>query len=304
MNLIFMGTPAFAVVAMEALHRAGHVIRAVYTQPPRPAQRGQKEQRSPVHLSADRLCLQVRTPKSLRDPAAQAELAAFGADLAVVAAYGLILPQAVLDLFPRGCLNIHASLLPRWRGAAPIQRAILAGDAETGVCIMAMEAGLDTGPVYARGAIPIMPHETAGALHDRLAQMGAQMIVYTLEWLDLMAPKPQPDVGVTYAAKIDKSETRLDFTQPADQLTRVVRAFSPVPGAWLEAGGERIKVLAALAEPGRATDAPGQVVDDAFGVATREGVFRPTRVQRAGRAPMTTAELLRGFALPVGTRLS
>src|SRR5688572_15468727 len=242
MNIVFMGTPDFAVPALEALVAAGHRVLAVYTQPPRPAGRGQKEQPSPVQRAAGRHGVPVRAPRSLRDAAAQAEFKALRADLAVVAAYGLILPKAVLDAPLRGCLNIHASLLPRWRGAAPIQRAIEAGDAESGITIMVMDEGLDTGPMLLKDSVPIGPATTAGALHDALGALGARLIVRAVAGLEsgALVPVPQPAEGVTYAKKIAKDEARIDWKAPASVLERRIRAFNPFPGAWFEAKGERV----------------------------------------------------------------
>ncbi len=299
MRLIYMGTPDFAVPALDALYGAGHEIVCVYTQPPRPAGRGKKPRPSPVQSRAEALGLPVRHPASLKGPEEQAEFAALNADLAVVAAYGLILPRAVLDAPAQGCLNIHASLLPRWRGAAPIHRAIMAGDAETGVCIMRMEAGLDTGPVLSRAATPIAPEETTGDLHDRLAQIGAKLIVETLARLPL-PEVPQPEDGVTYATKIDKAEARVDWAQPAEQITRQIRGLAPFPGAWTDAGGDRIKLLGARRVDGSGT--PGTVLHD-FTVACGTGAVQITRAQRAGRAVQDTDSFLRGTALPQGTRL-
>ncbi|HEY7607949.1 MAG TPA: methionyl-tRNA formyltransferase [Alphaproteobacteria bacterium] len=305
MNLVFMGTPDFSVPALEALIAAGYRVIAVYTQPPRPAGRGQKEQPSPVQRAAEAHGLTVRSPKSLRDEAAQAEFKALGADLAVVAAYGLILPKAILDAPLRGCLNIHASLLPRWRGAAPIQRAIEAGDAETGITIMVMDEGLDTGPMLLKESVPIAPATTAGALHDALAVLGAKLIVRAVAGLvdESLIPVPQPAEGVTYAKKIAKEETRLDWHAPAAVLERRIRAFNPVPGAWFEARGERIRVLRGAAEAARAGAAPGTVLDAEFRIACGEGALRPLELQRAGKAPMDAAAFLRGFPLPPRTRL-
>jgi len=240
MRLIFMGTPAFAVPALEALHAAGHEIVRVLTRPPRPAGRGQRPRPSPVAARAEALGLTVATPASLKPPGEAEALAALGAEVAVVVAYGLILPPAVLAAPARGCLNIHASLLPRWRGAAPIQRAIMAGDTETGVSIMAMEAGLDTGPVLLREAAPIGPRDTAGAVEGRLAEVGARLIVEALARLDGLGPEPQPEAGVTYAAKIDKAEARVDWGRPAAEVDRLIRGLSPFPGAWCEIAGERV----------------------------------------------------------------
>lgn len=303
MRLIFMGTPAFAVPTLDALVEAGHELAAVYSQPPRRAGRGKALSPSPVQARAEALGLPVRTPVTLRDPEAQAAFAALNADAAVVAAYGLILPRAVLDAPGLGCLNVHGSLLPRWRGAAPVQRAILAGDRETGVGIMQMEAGLDTGPVRLEARTPI-DGKTAGALTDELAMLGARLMVTVLADPDRYPPRAQPEDGVTYAPKIDKAEARLDFAQPAAQVERQVRAFNPAPGAFFEFNGERVRVLAATAVEGAGAAEPGTVVDNALGIACDDGVLHPTQVQRAGRGVMTPEELLRGFAVPAGTRLS
>lgn len=296
-----MGTPDFAVPALDALVSAGHDIVAVYSQPPRPGgRRGKAPTPSPVHKRADALGIAVRTPVSLKAADEQAALAALDADVAVVAAYGLILPRAVLDAPRQGCINIHASLLPRWRGAAPIQRAILAGDAETGVCIMQMEAGLDTGPVRKTVRTPIADKD-AGALTAELGAIGAQAIVDVLADLDGHPPVPQPEAGVTYAAKIDKAEARIDFAAAADAVERQVRAFHPAPGAWFEHAGERIKMIAVEIVPGSGT--PGEVLDEALTIACASGAIRPVSVQRAGRGVMTADELLRGFSIPRGTVL-
>jgi methionyl-tRNA formyltransferase len=300
MRLAFMGTPAFAVPALRALAAAGHEIAAVYTQPPRPADRGKREQASPVQLAADALGLPVRTPASFKPPEVREAWAELGLDAGVVAAYGLILPGAVLDAPRHGCLNIHASLLPRWRGAAPIQRAIIAGDAETGVTIMRMERGLDTGPMYLRGLTQVAG-KTAGELTAELGEMGARLMVETLARLTELTPEPQPGDGVTYAAKIDKAEARLDPTRAAVELERAVRAFNPAPGAWVSIRGERLKLLAAGVED-RAGE-PGVTIDDALGIACGAGVLRPTLVQRSGGRAMPTAELLRGWPVPAATRI-
>ena len=296
-----MGTPDFSVPVLEALVEAGHDIAAVYCQPPRPAGRGKKETPTPVHQHALALGLPVRHPVSLKSPEAQADFAALDADVAVVVAYGLILPQAVLDAPRHGCLNIHASLLPRWRGAAPIHRAIMAGDAETGICIMQMEAGLDTGPVLLREATPIGAEETTGQLHDRLSQMGARLIVDALARLDDLVPSVQPEAGVTYAAKIDKAEAAVDWTRPATQVDRLIRGLSPFPGAWTLHDGQRIKLLGARLADG--AGAPGEVLDDALTVACGTGAVQLLRLQRAGRGAQDAAEFLRGQPLPKGTRL-
>ncbi|MBL4541933.1 MAG: methionyl-tRNA formyltransferase [Rhodobacteraceae bacterium] len=303
MRLIFMGTPGFAVPALDALAAAGHEIAAVYCQPPRPAGRGKKPQPVPVHKRAEALGLPVRHPATLKDPAEQAAFAALGAEVAVVAAYGLILPQPILDAPARGCLNIHASLLPRWRGAAPVQRAIMAGDAETGICIMQMAAGLDTGPVLLRRATPIGAEETAGALADRLAGMGAAMIVAALGRIDALVPAPQPEDGATYASKIDKAEARIDWTQPAAAVSAHIRGLSPAPGAWTAApDGTRLKLLGARVASGSA--APGSVIGAPLTVACGQGAVAIGHAQRPGRGPMPAAELVRGFPLPPGSRLA
>jgi methionyl-tRNA formyltransferase len=294
MRIIFMGTPDFSVPVLDALVDAGHEVAAVYCQPPRPAGRGKKDRASPVQLRAEALGLDVRYPASLKGATEQAEFAALDADIAVVVAYGLILPQAILDAPKAGCLNIHASLLPRWRGAAPIHRAIMAGDAKTGVCIMQMEAGLDTGPVLLRDETAIGTEETTGALHDRLAQMGATLIIQALAQLDQLSPEIQPEEGVTYAAKIDKAEARVDWAQPAVQIDRSIRGLSPFPGAWCEAQGERIKLLGARLTTGEG--APGQVLGD-FRIAGGNGAIEVTKAQRPGKKAMSADEVLKGLTL-------
>ncbi|MFN6976999.1 MAG: methionyl-tRNA formyltransferase [Gemmobacter sp.] len=294
MRVVFMGTPDFAVPALDAV-AAAHDVACVYTQPPRPAGRGQAERPTPVHACAAARGLAVRHPPRLRDPADQAAFAALAADVAVVVAYGLILPQPVLDAPRQGCLNIHASLLPRWRGAAPIHRAVMAGDAETGVCIMRMEAGLDTGPVLLRDATPIGPEDTTGDLHDRLATMGAALIARALDALEALRPVPQPEAGVTYAAKIDKAEARVDWTRPAADVDRQIRGLSPVPGAWCMAGGERIRLLRSRLADG--SGAPGQVLGG-FRIACGTGAVEILEAQREGKRPMPATEVLRGMALP------
>ncbi|HLQ20621.1 MAG TPA: methionyl-tRNA formyltransferase, partial [Tabrizicola sp.] len=290
MKVVFMGTPDFSVPVLEALH-ARHQIVAVYCQPPRPAGRGKADRPSPVQAKAEALGLLVRHPVSLRNPEAVAEFAALGADVAVVVAYGLILPQAVLDAPRLGCLNIHASLLPRWRGAAPIHRAIMAGDAQTGVCIMQMEAGLDTGPVLLREAVEIGAEETTAELHDRLSALGARLIVQALERLPLPA-EPQPEEGVTYATKIDKAEARVDWTRPAEEVDRLIRGLSPFPGAWVEVNGERLKLLRSRMAGGQG--APGQVLGG-FTVACGTGAVEITEAQREGKRPMPASEVLHGL---------
>ncbi len=297
MRVVFMGTPEFSVTILDALVAAGHEIACVYTQPPRPAGRGQAERPSPVQAHAEAMSVPVRHPKSLRSPEAQADFAALRADLAVVVAYGLILPQAVLDAPLRGCLNIHASLLPRWRGAAPIQRAIMAGDTETGVCIMQMEAGLDTGPVLLRHTIPIGAEETAGELHDSLSTLGAQAITEALARLDDLEAQPQPDHGVTYAQKIDKAEARLDWTQDAPHIDRQIRGLSPFPGAWTMIGGKRVKILRSRLAKG--TGAPGTVLAG-LTIACGSGAVDLTEVQPEGKPRMTAEAFLRGTRIAPG----
>ena len=287
-----MGTPEFSVPALRALVGAGHEVAGVWTQPPRPAGRGQKERPSPVQAEAEARGIPVRHPKSLRTPEAQAEVADLGAEVAVVAAYGLLLPQAVLDAPRRGCLNIHASLLPRWRGAAPIHRAVMAGDAGTGVCIMRMEAGLDTGPVLLREVMAIGETDTTGDLHDRLSEMGARLIAEALGRLDALVPERQPEEGVTYATKIDKAEARVDWTRPAVEVDRLIRGLSPFPGAWALAAGERVKLLRSRAVSG--TGEPGQVLGG-LTVACGEGAVEVLEVQRAGGRALPAGEALRGW---------
>ncbi len=298
MRLAFMGTPDFAVPTLDALHAAGHDIAAVYTQPPRPAGRGKAPRPSAVQTRAEALDLLVRTPVSLKGEDEQAAFDALGLDVAVVAAYGLILPRVVLAAPARGCLNVHASLLPRWRGAAPVQRAILAGDAMTGVTIMQMAAGLDTGPMLASVETPTAG-KTAGELTDELAHLGAAAMVAALPQLDQLMPVPQSENGVTYAAKIGKDEAKLDFAGSADAVERQVRAFNPWPGAWCLLAGERVKILTAEIEAEGGT--PGTVLDDGLLIACGDGALRPALVQRPGRGPMTTAELLRGFPIARGS---
>ncbi len=295
-----MGTPEFSVPALEALVQAGHEVVAAYCQPPRRADRGQKERLTPVHRAAMQLGVPVRYPKTLRTPEAQKEFAALQADVAIVVAYGLILPQAVLDAPRHGCLNIHASLLPRWRGAAPIHRAILAGDAETGICIMQMEAGLDTGPVLMRSATPIGANETTGDLHDRLAGMGADLIAITLGRLGEITPEPQPEEGASYASKIDKAEARIDWTQDATQIDLQIRGLSPFPGAWTMLRGKRLKLLRSAVAAGQG--APGEVLEG-FVIACGQGAVEITEAQIEGRGRQGANSFLNGTPLPPGTRL-
>ncbi len=301
MRIIFMGTPDFAVPSLNALVEAGHDVCAVYSQPPRPAGRGKALTPSPVHRRAAEIGIPVQTPLSLKDSAAQADFAALAADIAVVAAYGLILPQAILDAPRLGCINVHASLLPRWRGAAPVQRAILAGDADTGVTIMQMEAGLDTGPMRAKITTRI-DRKNAGDLTSELAAIGADLLVQVLADVAAFPALSQPDDGVTYAAKIDKAESRIDFSRPAAEIERQVRAFAPAPGAFFEYQGERFRVLAA--DIVAVSGTPGTILDDALTIACGVDALRPSCIQRAGKAAMTPDALLRGFAMPIGTQLA
>jgi methionyl-tRNA formyltransferase len=304
MRIAFMGTPDFSVPAFDTLRSAGHEIACVYTQPPRPAGRGQKERKSPVHLRAEASGIEVRYPVSLKDAEAQAAFVALDLDAAVVVAYGLILPAVILEAPERGCINIHASLLPRWRGAAPIQRALLAGDTETGVTIMQMDEGLDTGPELLREAIPINPTMNAGDLHDALSAMGGRLIVDSLAGLDAgsLSAIPQTDAGMTYAAKLERGEERIDWTRDAAELARHVRGFAPWPGAWFEQDGVRIKVQAAEVASGDGS--PGVVLDDRLLVACGSGALRLLRVQRAGRGAMEADDYLRGHEVPRGTVLA
>ncbi len=299
MRIIFMGSPEFAVPTLEALVAAGHEVVAAYTQPPRPAGRGKAERPTAAAERAAALGIPVRTPTSLREGATQREFAGLEADVAVVAAYGLILPQAVLDAPACGCLNVHGSLLPRWRGAAPVQRAIMAGDRVTGVTIMAMEAGLDTGPMLMQRELEIETNNAA-QVTEKLAKLGAAMMVEVLA-AGMFDGEPQPE-GATYAAKISKAESRIDWTRPAVELERLVRGLAPYPGAWFDHQGERIKLLAA--EPAEGDGAPGEVLDARLTVACGDGALRPTLLQREGRAPMGVKALLRGFAMPKGTMLA
>lgn len=300
MRIIFMGTPEFSVPVLDALVEAGHEIACVYCQPPRPAGRGKKERATPVHARAAALGLPVRHPVSLKSTEAQAAFAALNADVTVVVAYGLILPQAVLDAPVRGCLNIHASLLPRWRGAAPIHRAILAGDDTTGVCIMQMDAGLDTGAVLQRAEIQITDDETTATLHDRLSALGAQEIVRVLANLDALEAQPQPDIGVSYAAKIDKSEARVNWRRPATEVDRQIRGMSPFPGAWTQSGGTRIKLLASRLASG--SGAPGSVLLDPLRVACGDGAVEILQLQRAGKGVQDAATFLNGWSISAGDR--
>ncbi|HTG77971.1 MAG TPA: methionyl-tRNA formyltransferase [Sphingomicrobium sp.] len=297
MRIIFMGSPDFAVPTLDALVDAGHEVVAAYTQPPRPAGRGKSERPTPVEERAGELGIEVRSPKSLKGEAEQEAFAELEADVAVVAAYGLILPQPILDAPMLGCLNVHGSLLPRWRGAAPVQRAIMAGDEATGVTIMQMEAGLDTGPMLLKRALEI-EDKNAAQLTEELAKLGAVMMVEVLADLPEFEPIEQPDDGVTYAAKISKEEARIDWSRPAAELVRQIQGLAPFPGAWFEANGERIKLLAA--EITTSHGAPGEVIDDRLTIGCGNGALRPTQVQRAGKGVMSAEELLRGFFIAKG----
>ncbi len=303
-RLIFMGTPEFAVPSLTALVAAGHDVVSVYTQPPRPAGRGKRPRTTPVHMAADHQGIAVRTPETLRSVEEQDVLLTLGADVIVVVAYGLILPKAVLDAPRLGCLNVHASLLPRWRGAAPIQRALLAGDAETGISIMLLDEGLDTGPVLLQHAVAMAPGETAGTLHDRLAELGAALIVQALAGLSeggLVATDQRED-GATYARKIDRSEAEIDWRRSAEEIDRQVLALAPSPGAWFRHGAERVKVFACAIAAGKSGD-PGEVLDDRLTIACGQGALRLQQLQREGRKAMDVDAFLRGQALPSGTRL-
>ncbi len=303
LKIIFMGTPDFAVAALDAVVRAGHDVIAAYCQPPRPAGRGHKLQPSPVQKRAEELGIPVYCPLSLKkDAAARRTFAALGADVAVVAAYGLILPEDVLQAPKYGCINIHASLLPRWRGAAPIQRAILAGDHESGVCIMQMDKGLDTGPVLLRGAVPITPTTTAPQLHDALATLGAELITKTLAYIDSLKPAPQPEEGATYAAMLTKDDGRIDWTKPAAEIERQVRALTPWPGVWCLLGEQRLRVLEATVTDGKGK--PGEILDRHLIAACGQDALLLKTVQPQDRKPMDGASFMNGAHLNVGDRLT
>jgi len=292
-RIVFMGSPDFSVVALNALNAAGHEIVCVYCQPPRPAGRGQKDRRTPVHVRAAELGLPIRHPGSLRSPEDLSAFAALNADIAVVAAYGLVLPSGILCAPKQGCVNIHASLLPRWRGAAPIHRAVMAGDGETGISIMRMDAGLDTGPVLLRAATPINATDTTGDVHDRLSAMGATLITGALDRLNELTPEPQEAQEATYAGKINGTETRVDWSRPAHFVDRQIRGLAPVPGAWTTFNGERVRLLSSVQADGRGK--AGQVLDRNLTVACGTGAVRVTRLQRAGRRAMNTAEAIIGW---------
>ena len=305
LRLVFMGTPDIAVPTLAALIDAGHDMVRVYCQPPRPAGRGHRDRPSPVQEFAAKHHIDVECPVSLKDPGSQESFLALKADAAIVFAYGLILPAAILDGFRFGCINIHTSLLPRWRGAAPIQRAIMAGDHETGVTIMQVEEGLDTGAILSKEAIPILPTTNAGDLHDALSEIGARLIVDTLEGLAAgrIFPQPQPETGVTYAKKLTREEGHLDWRRPAEELDRHIRALNPWPGSWFDHDSNRIRVLAAEPENGESGKPPGTIIDDSPTIACGSGRLRLTRLQRPGQSAMPAEAFLRGYSLPLGTVL-
>ncbi len=300
-RIVFMGTPDFSVPVLQALIDAGHDIVAVYCQPPRRAGRGKKERPTPVHAHAISLGLEVRTPLNFKDPETVSEFAALNADVAVVVAYGLILPQSILDAPTLGCLNIHASLLPRWRGAAPIHRAIMAGDAQTGICIMQMDAGLDTGDVLFRVETPIHQDDTTGSLHDQLSQLGARAIVDALADLADLPKQPQPEKGVTYAAKISKDEAQIDWSLDAQSVDQHIRGLSPFPGAWFTFDDQRVKVLQSRVSAG--SGQAGTVLTDQMQIACGQGSVELLRLQRAGKGAMEVTDFLRGFPIAKGTQL-
>lgn len=301
MKIVFMGTPDFSVPVLKALTEH-HEVVCVYTRAPKEAGRGQKETKTPVHLFAEKHGIEVRTPKTLRNEGEQAEFKALGADAAVVAAYGLILPQPVLEAFPHGCINVHASLLPRWRGAAPIQRAIEAGDKKSGVTIMQMDAGLDTGDMLLKGEVEITPEMTGEGLHDALSAIGADLIIKTLDTLDEIIPEKQDETLTCYAAKIEKAESKLDFSKTAEELERKVRAFNPYPAAYFEYNGERFKVLEAEALDADSGMEPGAVVPNDTGLLIQcgQGLLLVLKIQRQGKKAMEIDELLRGFSFEDG----
>jgi methionyl-tRNA formyltransferase len=304
LRLIFMGTPDFAVPSLLALVAAGHDIAAVYTRAPKPAGRGMGMQVTPIEREARSLAIPVHTPKTLKDEAEQAAFRAFNADAAVVVAYGMILPKTILNAPRLGCFNVHASLLSRWRGAAPINRAIMAGDSESGITVMQMDEGLDTGAMAMREALPIDPDMTAGDLHDALAQLGAKLMPITLAAAErgTLTLTPQPEDGVTYAAKISKAETRIDWAKPAHDVHNHMRGLSPFPGAWFELDGVRIKTLRTTLADG--SGAPGTVLDDKLTIACGDGAIRLIQIQRAGKQPMSAEDFLRGTPVKAGTRVA
>lgn len=303
LRLAFMGSPDFAVPTLEAIIAAGHDVACVYSQPPRPAGRGKELRRTPVHEAADRHGIAVRTPLNFKAQDDKDAFAALKLDVAVVVAYGLLLPKAILDAPRLGCFNLHGSILPRWRGAAPIHRAVMAGDAITGVQVMKMDVGLDTGPVMLTATTPISDSDTTGDVHDRLSQLGAPLMVEGLARLEAGTATltEQTEDGLIYAAKVSADEARIDWTLPARDVAARIRGMSPFPGAWFERDGQRIKVLHALADEGRG--APGEVIDDMLKVACGESAVRLTRLQRAGKGQMTADELQRGARIPRGAHL-
>ena len=304
LRIAFMGTPEFSVPILEALVAAGHEVICVYTQPPRAGGRGQKEQKTPVHIKAEEFDLDIYTPNDFCSDEQQARFRSLNLDCAIVAAYGLILPKFILEAPRFGCLNIHASLLPRWRGAAPIQRAILAGDDESGVTIMQMDEGLDTGKMLMVNRVKITPKTTGKSLHDALSQAGSSLIIKTLDALTRaeLRPAKQSRDGVTYAKKLERSEGLINWEKPADEIERLIRAFMPWPGSWFEAQGERIKILSAQVK--NINGVPGTVIDNNLTIACGVGGLQLETLQRAGKKPMTSAEFLRGFDLPSGTRVN
>jgi methionyl-tRNA formyltransferase len=295
MRIIFMGSPEFSVPILSSIISAGHDVVAVYCQPPRPAGRGKKERLTPVHSRALELGLDVRHPVNFKSKEAVSDFAALKADIAVVVAYGLILPQEILDSVDKGCLNIHASLLPRWRGAAPIHRAIISGDASTGICIMQMDAGLDTGDVLYHKETEILPSDTTAVLHDRLAHIGSQCIVDVLKKYDFFEAVPQSDIGIIYASKIDKNESKIDWNKSAIEIDRQIRGLSPFPGAWFDDGEQRIKVL--MSEVVEGSGLPGEILDHAT-IACQSGALKLTRLQRAGKGAMDIKNFLLGYNFP------
>ncbi len=303
LRLIYMGTPAFALPTLKALHAAGHDIAAVYSQPPRPAGRGMALQKSPVHQLAESLGLPVRTPASFKAESDREDFANLKADAAIVVAYGLLLPKAILQAVPEGCFNLHPSLLPRWRGAAPLQRAIMAGDAQTGIAVMRMEEGLDTGPICLAENFPLTDTTTAAQLHDWLADKGADLMVEAMAKLEANSLKAQPQAeqGITYAAKITKAEARINFDRPAHEVLRHIHGLSPFPGAWTQMGQARVKILQAESVP--LSGPAGSVLDDDLTLACASGAIRPIILQREGKAPMARADFLRGHPVPKGTHL-
>ena len=305
MRLVFMGTPEFALPALRALHASQHSVAAVYTQPPRPAGRGQEETPSPVHRLAISLGIPVHTPATLKSPEIQEQFRALNADVAVVVAYGLLLPRAILDAPAHGCLNIHPSSLPRWRGAAPIQRTLMAGDSETSVCIMRLDEGMDTGDILLEQPLSIPPTMNAGDLHDKTAELGANLLIETLIGLQqgTIIPRKQSADGICIAPKIRKEEARIDWTQSAQTIHNLIRGLSPKPGVFFMHGGQPIKILRADYDAAPVSTKPATVMDDALTIACGSGVLRPQLLQRSGKTVVSAADLLRGYPLPAGTIL-